>query len=91
MTASSQNFNKMTHKPPRIDGFFFNEDPMSYKVLVRRNQSNILQDKTVKIPDWWKEKHQRTGKMTQRILLEERKKEGIPDISYDLDGDGFVG
>ena len=24
-------------------------------------------------------------------MMEARKKEAIPDISYDLDGDGFVG
>lgn len=68
---------------------------MSYKVLVKRNQSNILTDKTVKIPDWWGEKvrpsTQGPKKMTQRILKEQRKTECIPDISYDLDGDGFVG
>ena len=30
-------------------------------------------------------------KMTRTELLELRKKEAIPDISYDLDGDGYVG
>lgn len=30
-------------------------------------------------------------KQTKTKLLEYRKKEAIPDISYDLDGDGFVG
>ena len=29
--------------------------------------------------------------MTRTKLLERRKKEKIPDISYDLDGDGYVG
>jgi hypothetical protein len=29
--------------------------------------------------------------MTNTILKEYRKRESIPDISYDLDGDGFVG
>ena len=29
--------------------------------------------------------------MTRTKLLELRKKENIPDISYDLDGDGYVG
>ena len=29
--------------------------------------------------------------MTRTKLLERRKKESIPDISYDLDGDGYVG
>lgn len=30
-------------------------------------------------------------KMTRTKLLENRRKEAIPDISYDLDGDGNVG
>ena len=30
-------------------------------------------------------------KMTWSKLMEYRKKEMIPDISYDIDGDGFVG
>jgi len=29
--------------------------------------------------------------MTRTKLFEERHKEWVPDISYDLDGDGFVG
>lgn len=29
--------------------------------------------------------------MTRSKLMEYRKKEMIPDISYDIDGDGFVG
>lgn len=32
-----------------------------------------------------------TEKFTRAKLLDLRKKEFIPDISYDLDGDGFVG
>lgn len=30
-------------------------------------------------------------KKTRTKLIESRKKEILPDISYDLDGDGFVG
>lgn len=30
-------------------------------------------------------------KKTRTKLLESRKKEILPDVSYDLDGDGFVG
>ena len=30
-------------------------------------------------------------KMTRTELLETRKKEALPDISYDLDNDGYVG
>jgi hypothetical protein len=30
-------------------------------------------------------------KITRTKLIETRKKEILPDVSYDLDGDGFVG
>lgn len=30
-------------------------------------------------------------KMTRTRLLEKRKHEALPDLSYDIDGDGFVG
>ena len=30
-------------------------------------------------------------KMTKTRLIEMRKQECVPDISYDIDGDGFVG
>jgi len=30
-------------------------------------------------------------KMTRTKLLENRKRDAMPHISYDLDGDGFVG
>ena len=30
-------------------------------------------------------------KMTRTKLIEKRKKEALPDLTYDLDGDGFVG
>ncbi len=32
-----------------------------------------------------------SGKKTRTELLEARRKERSPDISFDLDGDGFVG
>jgi len=32
-----------------------------------------------------------TDKMTRTKLIQQRKVEAIPDLSYDLDGDGYVG
>ena len=32
-----------------------------------------------------------TSKITRTKMLDYRRKEAIPDVSYDLDGDGFVG
>lgn len=53
--------------------------------------TNILA-KDVRIPDWWS----RPGmteeqKKTRTKLTEKRHAERIPHISYDLDGDGYVG
>ena len=107
-------FNRETHKPPKIDSFGFNVDSNDSKVLLNRNAKNILADKNIKLPDWWKDKalpeairnlkgrsvslggqnltpFDHSQKMTNTILKELRKRESIPDISYDLDGDGFVG
>ena len=52
---------------------------------------NILNMKDqIKIP--WNEKNSNaSGAMTQTELLALRRKERVPDISYDLDKDGYVG
>lgn len=46
----------------------------------------------MRIPEWWS----KPGipdelKQTRTKLNEVRRKERVPHISYDLDGDGFVG
>ena len=55
--------------------------------------SNILRDMTkVRVPSWWNDREpnsQRTRTVTE--LHENRRKDKIPHISYDLDGDGNVG
>ena len=53
--------------------------------------SNILKDYNHQIPSWWGSNSPNSGKKTRTELLEARKKERLPDISFDLDGDGFVG
>lgn len=51
---------------------------------------NILKDKdNIKIP--WETKIIDGMPRTRKELLEKRKLDKIPDISYDLDGDGYVG
>lgn len=52
--------------------------------------SNILRLAGNKIPEWWNSPAN-SNKKTRTELLEARKKGNIPDISFDLDGDGFVG
>jgi len=53
--------------------------------------SNILREPNNQIPIWWGGNSPNSGKKTRTELLEARKKERMPDISFDLDGDGFVG
>jgi len=46
----------------------------------------------VRIPDWWsKPGIADDDKKTRTKLNEMRHKEKVPHISYDLDGDGYVG
>ena len=44
------------------------------------------------MPGWWSKPGTKDeDKMTKTKLLQQRKREAIPHITYDLDGDGFVG
>ena len=48
--------------------------------------------KEVRIPEWWSKPGLKDEeRATHTKLVENRRKEKIPHISYDLDGDGFVG
>jgi len=81
-----QVFNPLTHIPPKytIDGFL---KPLSKS----RDTANILSLKSqIKIP-WNEQNTNASGALTQSQLLALRKKERLPDISYDLDKDGYVG
>jgi hypothetical protein len=45
-----------------------------------------------RIPEWWSKPGLREeDKKYQSKLFKQRKQEKIPHMSYDLDGDGFVG
>ena len=63
---------------------------MAGKFKLGDDGSNILKDYNHQIPSWWGNSPN-SGKKTRTELLEARKKERLPDISFDLDGDGFVG
>ena len=79
-------FNPLTHIPPSYDIY-------GHQIPPNPNQSkyNILAEKdNIKVP-WENNPLYKSTPMTRTKLLERRKKERIPDISYDLDGDGFVG
>ena len=84
---SPPTFNPLTHIPPAYDLY-------GHQIPNNSNGSkyNILAEKeNIKIP--WDISNQlyKSTPMTRTKLLERRKKEKIPDISYDLDGDGYVG
>lgn len=81
-------FDKTRHQPPRIDSFGFNK---VYKAKLGDDGSNILQDKTVSVPSWWGGANANGPRGTRTELMENRKRDNLPHISYDLDGDGFVG
>lgn len=81
-------FDPTKHQMPRIDVFGWN---LQIKKKPGDDGSNIL-TKNVHIPEWWS----RPGmteeqKKTRTKLAEQRHAERRPHISYDLDGDGYVG
>ena len=79
-------FNPLTHIPPSFDLY-------GHEIPINRNQVkyNILSEKeNIKTP-WDTNPLTQSTPMTRTKLLQIRKKENIPDISYDLDGDGYVG
>ena len=82
-------FNPLTHIPPKYDIYgFLKPKPANTDNNIRYN---ILSEKDkIKIP-WEENLQQSHSPMTQSKLLELRKKARIPDISYDLDKDGYVG
>jgi hypothetical protein len=80
-------FNPLTHIPPSYDIY-------GHQIPTNPNTTkfNILAEKdSIKIPWDTKNELYKSTPMTRTKLLERRKKEKIPDISYDLDGDGYVG
>ena len=79
-------FNPMNHVPPKYDIYGYLKP-----IEKRREDMSILSKKdNIKIP-WCEKNSNLSGAMTQTELIAKRKKEKIPDISYDLDQDGYVG
>ena len=85
--AGASTFDRTKHQPPRIDQFGYNKD---FKAKIGHDGSNILSTGEKTIPDWWSKKFNPV-KTTRTDLIENRRKETVPHISYDLDGDGYVG
>ena len=79
-------FNPMNHIPPKYDIYGY------LKPLSKRYEDMSLLNKKDQIKITWSEKNSNlSGANTRTELLQKRKKEKIPDISYDLDQDGYVG
>ena len=79
-------FNPMNHVPPKYDIYGYLKP-----IDKRREDMSILSKKdNIKIP-WCEKNSNASGAMTRTELIAKRKKEKIPDISYDLDQDGYVG
>ena len=57
------------------------------KIGIRADLSTA---KKIPIPEQWQSNSIRDS-LTRSKLIESRKKDSQPDISYDLDGDGSVG
>ena len=83
---SSPTFNPLTHIPPSYD-IYGHQIPTNQN----KNKYNILAEKEKIKIHWETNQLYKSTPMTRTKLLERRKKEKIPDISYDLDGDGYVG
>ena len=64
---------------------------LSIKKKPGDDGSNILTQYN-RIPDWWSRPGQTEEQNKTRTKLhEQRRKERVPHISYDLDNDGYVG
>ena len=79
-------FNPMNHIPPKYDIYGY------LMPLEKRYQDMSILNKIDKIKIPWCEKNSnKSGATSLTELFDKRKKERIPDISYDLDKDGYVG
>ena len=73
------------HVPPAYDLFGYLKPEHK-----RRNQLHLLEQK-VNVPINWATRTNESGAASRQELIGIRKLERIPDISYDLDKDGYVG
>ena len=93
LAVSSQNtgapggFDISKHVAPKLTNKGFNKET----TLRDAAQANLL-NKETKIPNWWGSADNPYNKRTNRAeLFATRKAENKPHISFDLDGDGYVG
>ena len=86
LNIKNNGFNPMNHIPPKYDiyGYLRPYEKRIEDLSVLKNRKNI------KIP-WPTQNTNKSGAITLSELKNLRRKEKIPDISYDLDKDGYVG
>ena len=77
-------FDPLTHIPPKYDIYGYAKPPN------QNNRYNILAEKDqIKIP-WEEGLKSRNNILTRSELIERRKQERMPSLTYDLDNDGYV-
>ena len=86
LDIKNNGFNPKNHIPPKYDIYGYLKP---YE--KRREDMAILEEKqNIKIP-WSLKNTNQSGATTRSELIKMRRKERIPDPSYDLDKDGYVG
>lgn len=81
-------FDRTLHQPPRIDKNGYVKD----NSLKRSPGKNALQiEDQIKVPDWWGGQPTSNPRKTKTELTTLRQQQRMPDMSFDLDGDGYVG
>ena len=87
-------FDRTKHIPPRLNARGLNIDPRgpTGNALKAQQAPNILAgDANEKIPEWWKRSDKSNVNTSKTEMVERRRANLKPDMSYDLDGDGVVG
>ena len=84
----TETFNEYLHQPPKYD--IYGKQKEVY-IIPGSDQRNILKDKNNIINPWDHQTNQENPIKSRTELISKRKLDRIPDKTYDLDGDGFVG
>lgn len=77
----------LKHMAPRLDRTGLNKNNLC---VGEFNALKSIEDKNLKIPQWWQQQNS-PSKQTRTQMLHNRKVADCAHMSYDLDGDGYVG
>jgi len=81
-----QTFDRNAHQPFRLDPRGMNKE-----VTLKEFSKGVKGQDEVRIPDWWQKGDKTYANRTLTDLQQSRRKNLVPDKSFDLDGDGIVG